>query len=124
MQAYVLLPLVYLGVFKLAKGNMNAVKISVVAITLTSLIAYLLPAATTAEKFYYLPFRAFEITMGSLIVFTPTGERITTRMQIYNRSGMLGYNPLFVVCEHCLSFGIYKITACSLCYNGIGIYIC
>ena len=28
MQAYVLLPLVYLGVFKLAKGNMNAVKIS------------------------------------------------------------------------------------------------
>lgn len=51
MQAYVLLPLIYLGVFKLANGNMNAVKISVVAITPMSLIAYLLPAATTAEKF-------------------------------------------------------------------------
>lgn len=99
MQAYVLLPLVYLGVFKLAKGNMNAVKISVVAITLTSLIAYLLPAATTAEKFYYLPFRAFEITMGSLIVFTPTGERITTRMQYITEAVCLGI-ILFLLCAN------------------------
>lgn len=90
MQAYVLLPLIYLGVFKLAKGNMNAVKISVVAITLMSLIAYLLPVATTAEKFYYLPFRAFEITMGSLIVFTPKGERTTTRMQYITEAVCFG----------------------------------
>ena len=81
MQAYVLLPLVYLGLFKLTKGNMNAVKISVVAITLMSLIAYLLPGVNTAEKFYYLPFRAFEITMGSLIVFIPKGGKMTTRIQ-------------------------------------------
>ena len=99
MQAYVLLPLVYLGVFKLAKGNMNAVKLSVVAITLTSLIAYLLPAASTAEKFYYLPFRAFEITMGSLIVFTPKGERITTRMQYIAEAVCLGI-ILFLLCAN------------------------
>lgn len=99
MQAYVLLPLVYLGVFKLAKGNMNAVKISVVAITLMSLIAYLLPSATTAEKFYYLPFRAFEITMGSLIVFTPKGERMTTRMQYIAEAVCFGI-ILFLLCAN------------------------
>lgn len=79
MQAYVLLPLVYWSVFKFAKGNMNAVKISVVVISLLSLIAYFLPVATTAEKFYYLPFRVFEITTGCLIVFMPQDERTKTR---------------------------------------------
>ncbi len=97
MQAYVLLPLIYLGVFKLAKGNMNAVKISVVAITLISLIAYLLPVATTAEKFYYLPFRTFEITMGSLIIFTPNGKRMTTRMQYITEAACFGI-ILFLLC--------------------------
>ena len=99
MQGYVLLPLAYLGVFKLAKGNMNAVKISVVAITLMSLIAYFLPAATTAEKFYYLPFRAFEITMGSLIVFTPKVGRMTTRMQYITEAVCLGI-ILFLLCAN------------------------
>lgn len=99
MQAYVLLPLIYLGVFKLAKGNMNAVKISVVAITLISLIAYLLPVATTAEKFYYLPFRTFEITMGSLIIFTPNGKRMTTRMQYITEAVCFGI-ILFLLCAN------------------------
>lgn len=99
MQAYVLLPLIYLGVFKLAKGNMNAVKISVVAITLISLIAYLLPVATTAEKFYYLPFRTFEITMGSLIIFTPNGKRMTTRMQYITEAACFGI-ILFLLCAN------------------------
>lgn len=69
MQAYVILPLIYAGVFKLAKRNMNAVKISVMAVTVLSLAVYILPMASTAEKFYYLPFRVFEITLGSLIAF-------------------------------------------------------
>lgn len=81
MQAYVFLPLVYLVVFKLTKGNINAVKTSVVVITLMSLIAYLLPGVNTAEKFYYLPFRAFEINTGSIIVFIPKYEKMTARMQ-------------------------------------------
>lgn len=79
MQAYVLLPIIYLVVFKLTKGNMNAVKVSVMAITLISLIAYLLPVATSAEKFYYLPFRAFELTLGGLVVFAPKIRAIKER---------------------------------------------
>lgn len=70
MQAYIGLPLIYWGVFKFVK-NMKAVKISLIIITLLSLIAYLLPIATTAEKFYYLPYRVFEITLGSLVAFAP-----------------------------------------------------
>lgn len=63
MQAYVLLPAVYAAVFKLSKGKINAVKIAAWVITLLSLAAYILPVATSAEKFYYLPYRAFEITI-------------------------------------------------------------
>lgn len=79
MQAYVVLPALYMGVFKLTKGKMKAVKVSVIAVTLISLAAYLLPVATDAEKFYYLPYRAFEITLGSLVVFIPRIKEIRMR---------------------------------------------
>lgn len=71
MQAYVILPAVYAAAFKLSKGKINAVKIAAWGITLLSLAAYILPVATSAQKFYYLPYRAFEITIGSLLVFAP-----------------------------------------------------
>ncbi len=71
MQGYVLFPLVYMVVFKLFKGKMNVVKIAIGIITLLSLVAYLLPIASSAQKFYYLPFRAFEFTLGGLVVFVP-----------------------------------------------------
>jgi acyltransferase 3 len=99
MQAYVLLPLIYLIVFKFAKRNMNAVKISVVVITLISLIAYLLPVATTAEKFYYLPFRAFEITIGSLIAFLPKSKKMTMKMQYITEAVCFGI-ILFFLCAN------------------------
>lgn len=74
MQAYIVLPLIYLVVYKCFKERMSAVKVSVIVISLLSLIAYLLPMAGSAEKFYYLPFRAFEITAGSLVALAPSRE--------------------------------------------------
>lgn len=71
MQAYILLSLVYLAVYRLAKRHMKPVKISVGVITVLSFLLYLLPVASTSEKFYYLPFRAYEITIGSMTAFMP-----------------------------------------------------
>lgn len=71
MQAYVLLPLIYLAVYSLAKRHMTSVKITTAVITVLSLLLYLLPVASDAEQFYYLPFRAFEIMIGSMIAFMP-----------------------------------------------------
>lgn len=81
MKSYVILPAIYLGIYRFTKGKENAVRASVVVITVLSLIAYLLPVATTAEKFYYLPFRTFEITAGSLLVFAP--KRVITKKVQY-----------------------------------------
>lgn len=81
MQAYVIFPLIYMVVFKISKGNRNAVKMSVTFITLLSLLLYLLPVAASEQKFYYLPFRAFEITVGSLLVFMPEDKIITKKVQ-------------------------------------------
>lgn len=76
---------------------MNAVKVSVIVITLLSLIVYLIPIATTAEKFYYLPFRAFEITAGSLLVFVPKSRDITKKAQYMIEGICLGI-ILFLLC--------------------------
>lgn len=71
MQAYVLLSLIYLAVYRLSKRCMTSVKITTAVITVLSLLLYLLPVASDAEKFYYLPFRTFEIMIGSMIAFMP-----------------------------------------------------
>lgn len=97
MQAYVGLPLLYLGVFKFVK-NMKAVKISLIIITLLSLIAYLLSIATTAEKFYYLPYRAFEITLESLVAFAPP-KRIEKKI-LYTVELICIAVVLFILCAN------------------------
>ena len=97
MQAFIVFPLIYLGIFRLTKGSLNAVKVTTVVITLVSLIVYLLPYATSAEKFYYLPYRAFEMAMGSLIAFIPWRRNVSKRMQY---------------AMECLCWGIIVILLC------------
>lgn len=99
MQAYVFLSALYWVVYKLTKGNMKAVKVSVMVITLISLIAYILPMATSAEKFYYLLYRAFEITIGSLIVFVPGNKVINKKIQYAAEVVCLGI-ILFLLCAN------------------------
>lgn len=64
MQAYVFIPLIYLIFVKAAKDTRKGMAIGTVILTSASLISYLLPFFSEAEKFYYLPFRMFEITVG------------------------------------------------------------
>ena len=66
MQAYVILPLVYFAISKINKKK--CIAIATIGLTTISLVMYLLPLCSPAWKFYFLPFRAFEITCGGLIV--------------------------------------------------------
>ena len=70
MQAYVVLPLIYMVLDKIVKKPKKAVFIGTIAITLISFALYLSPLSDT-YKFYYLPFRLYEITAGGLVVFLP-----------------------------------------------------
>lgn len=88
MQAYVCLPLLYVLLFKLL--GKKGLSIGTVSLTFISFVLYLLPSFSSAWKFYYLPFRAFEITAGGLIVeWNPkTGEKTKT---------IAGYVSLIVI---------------------------
>ena len=67
MQAYVVLPLVFILFTKIFKRKGMA--IGTVGLTILSFVLFLLPFFSTAWKFYYLPFRVFEITCGGLLYF-------------------------------------------------------
>ena len=67
MQAYILLPIIYLIATKLGKNRDKSFKITTICVSLISLSLFLVPSFSTAWKFYYLPFRLFEITTGGLI---------------------------------------------------------
>ena len=66
MQAYVILPIVYL-LFNRIFGK-KGIAIGTIILTLLSFLLYLIPTFSMAWKFYYLPFRIFEITIGGLLV--------------------------------------------------------
>lgn len=69
LQAYVVIPIILIIFEKIFKNNENGVLIGIVAITVISLVLYLMPQFSTAWKFYYLPFRLFEMTAGGLLVY-------------------------------------------------------
>ena len=67
MQAYVVIPLLILIVSKIFNNSKKALKAFMIFITIASFILFLLPIASTAQKFYYLPYRIFEISFGAVV---------------------------------------------------------
>ena len=69
MQAYVILPPLYLLFVKLLKNTKKGLLLAGIAMSVISLVLFLLPLPTE-WKFYYLPFRVFELSVGGLIALT------------------------------------------------------
>ena len=69
MQIYVILPIVFLVLAKLMKNITKGIVIGTVGLTMISLMLFLIPTFPSAWKFYYLPFRIFEVTAGGLLIF-------------------------------------------------------
>ena len=70
MQGYVFIATVVLVLKKLCKKHtQKAIGISLLALTVCSLAIYLLPVGSDAQKFYYLPWRLFEILLGGSRIF-------------------------------------------------------
>lgn len=76
MQAYVVLPVVFMMLKYILGDAGKGIFAGTIGIAVISLILYLAPFFTTAWKFYYLPFRLFEMTAGGLIVFADLRLRI------------------------------------------------
>ncbi len=71
VEFYIVIPLILLGVKKFCKIlaiDFRKVAISILYILFViSLIAYLLPTISESDKFYFLPFRLFELIAGGLV---------------------------------------------------------
>lgn len=81
-QGYILLPLVFLLFDKI---NRKALIASVISLTFLSLFLCFLPFFSAGAKFYYLPFRIYELTLGSCVCFVKKKiikDNISTVLQI------------------------------------------
>ncbi len=69
VQGYIVFPLLLMLCSSKAKDKVKASFWTVVGLTCCSLVLYLFPNFSTAAKFYYLPFRAFELLFGCIIAY-------------------------------------------------------
>lgn len=99
MQAYVILPVIYMICIKIFKNNRRGILIGTILMTCISLVLYLLPYFSVAWKFYYLPFRIFEITGGGLAALA-ANLKINDKMKTF----LLMVSTLiilFILCSRC-----------------------
>ncbi len=82
VQAYVVLLLIFRGVQQFCKKNRRQWIIGItVALTVISMVLYVLPQFKYADKYYYLHFRMFEILLGACAAFLPPREnRISAKL--------------------------------------------
>ncbi len=71
MQAYVVLPLLLKPIFHFSKENSKKLRIGVFGLLAITFLLYVLPISSTAQKFYYLPFRLFELLAGAAVAVLP-----------------------------------------------------
>lgn len=101
MQFYVVFPLLML----LMRSRM---KLALVLLTLLSLLFYLLPIDTIGDKYYLLPYRFFEITIGGIVA-------------IHSREGNPSMSYLSLGCLLLMIFfGAFTIGERAMPYNLVG----
>lgn len=100
-QFYVLFPLLMLLMHRWMKHTL-------VVLTLVSLLLYLLPIDTIGDKYYLLPYRFFEISVGGLLAMT---SRKSSSSLSFLSLGLL----LFMI-----FFGAFTVGERSMPYNLVG----
>ena len=68
-QAYIIIPLILFISKKLLRNSRKGYFLVIITLTMISVVLYLFPSFSTAWKFYYLPFRLFELTAGGCLIF-------------------------------------------------------
>ncbi len=93
MQAYFIIPLVYMITSRLFKKSIKALKLVTIVIALISFVLFCLPFFRSEWKFYYLPFRLFEISVGGIVSFVDP-SRINNKIQ--NALSLVSFATLFL----------------------------
>lgn len=71
---YIVYPLIFLVIAKLCKNaekaaTLKKIRNTVLVFTVISFVLYLIPSISYNSKFYFLPFRFFELSAGGLLAF-------------------------------------------------------
>lgn len=85
-QCYIVYPLILIISYKLGKDK-HKVSMAVIAVlSLISLTMCLLPIVGPFDKFYYLPFRFYEIGVGGLIAFASLRQTSKDKSSAHNKN--------------------------------------
>lgn len=87
VQAIVFISILLWVVSRISKKN--GIKNTLIFVTIVSLIAYCLPVFSNSDKFYFFPFRLFEITIGCLIPYFPKSKLTQKNLQLIGNIGIL-----------------------------------
>lgn len=100
MQAYVILTALFALVNKISRGNPKGLKWCVGLLTIFSFLAYLMPDITPEWKFYHVPFRLYEITLGAWLAFAAVRSEKTAQRagRQYIAEGILGAAIGLLIC--------------------------
>lgn len=97
MQAYIVIPLFLMPIFRFCKTE-KCRRISIIALFVISFAIFFLPIASDAQKFYYLPFRLFEFFAG-VIVALFSGKAWQTKHRLQGVCVGILYAVLLVLCS-------------------------
>lgn len=87
LQTIVFLSIVLWVAAKVSKKN--GIRNTLIFLTVVSFLAYCLPFVPAAYKFYFFPFRLFEITVGCLIPFLPKSRLSPKALSLIGNLGIL-----------------------------------
>lgn len=88
VQAIVFLSILLWVVSKMFKGK-NGIRNTLIFVTIVSLLAYCLPIFSSSDKFYFFPFRLFEITIGCLIHYLPKSGLSKKKLTLIGNLGIM-----------------------------------
>ena len=115
MQAYIVLPLC----FKLLdKVSGKVLKIGAIILFAISFALYLVPVFSEASKFYYLPFRAFELLAGAIVCFLPKLKTGSVLSKLFSVITIIGIVALTIIdtgiSDKVYLIGVVLLSVCLL----------
>lgn len=117
VQCYLVYPLIFMVVHKCCR-NGNFIRVCHIvfwALLGLSVLLYVLPGFSTAQKFYYLPFRFFEMALGGVVALGCLGDEVKLTLWL-KRSVYVGITGLMLTVNEWI--GVFNVLIISILSGG------
>lgn len=86
-QSYIFFAIVLFAARKIRKKDYTCTIL--IGLSIISLVLFLIPVFNASDKFYYFPFRLFEISAGGILAFLPRPKMKDTSLRFLGKIGMV-----------------------------------